>query len=345
MTDGLDVSRVPSRNWASVAAQPFQAAGFADAMATMGYRPLYLTNGALGALALVRGALPGLARLTARANVFVDNAPPEFVREVLGVLRRRGIPAVKVGDTMSGVPWEQLPGDWPFARTRVIRRHTFVLDLERSESALLAAMTGAERKIRKAEREDVIVRPVETREDLAAYYRLSKETSQRVRATTAYTDYPDAFFEMLYNRLSPGGVARFYVAWFKDRPLAGAVFLCSSDTMLYYLGGSSRDRDLTAKQAAAGVFWYAIREARRLGLRRFDFGGCTPTDQREDSRYGVYAFKKGWGGALTTFSNLEVTLSPASVAFQERLLVPLWDHIQPLYFRLRESKRWRFMCP
>jgi lipid II:glycine glycyltransferase (peptidoglycan interpeptide bridge formation enzyme) len=156
-----------------------------------------------------------------------------------------------------------------------------------------------------------------------------------VRARTGYTDFPDAFFESIHRLLTPSGTARFYIGWYKDEPLASGLFLCTAETMLYYLGGSTRDRQLTAKQAPAAVFWHAIREARRLGMTRFDFGGCTPTDDPADPRHGVYDFKKRWGGRLETFANLEVVLSPAAVSFQEHVLSPLWDRLHPLYFRLR----------
>lgn len=240
---------------------------------------------------------------------------------------------------MWGVPWQTLPTGWPFPRTRLIRRHTFVLDLERSEEALLSGMDGAERKIRKAEREGAMVRPVETAEDLAAFCRLLRETSNRVRERTAYTSFPEAFFSTLFRSLSPSGIARFYLAWYKEEPLAGCLFLCTRESMLYYLGGSTRDRELTAKQGAAAVFWHAIREAKRLGMTRFDFGGCTPTEDATDSHYGVYTFKKRWGGRLEVFYNLEVVLSPISFHLQTRVLSPLWDRVHPLYFRLLNRSR------
>jgi lipid II:glycine glycyltransferase (peptidoglycan interpeptide bridge formation enzyme) len=109
--------------------------------------------------------------------------------------------------------------------------------------------------------------------------------------------------------------------------------------MLYYLGGSTRDRELTAKQAPAAVFWHAIRQARLLGMARFDLGGCTPTSDPNDARYGVYTFKKRWGGRIETFYNHEVVLSPAAVRFQEQVLSPAWDRLHPLYFRLMDRIR------
>jgi GNAT acetyltransferase-like protein len=325
--------------WAESVKSPRQTSAFADAMRTMGYQPVYLWDGARAGLGLLRGDVPGLRRLTARANVLVDRSDPDFVAGVLKTLAAAGIAHVKVGDTTWGLDWTSLPAAWPFPRTKTIQRHTFVLDLAADDKALLKGMDGAERKIRKAEREGIEVREVRTAEDLAAYCALSRETGDRVRARTAFTDYPASFFEAIHKTLVPAGLARFYLGWCGDQPLAGCLFLCSQDTMLYYLGGSSRDRALTAKQAPAAVFWRAIRDARGLGMSRFDFGGCTPTEDESDPRYGVYNFKKRWGGRLETFLNLEVVLAPAAHYVQEKVLSPLWDRMHPLYFRLMSLRQ------
>lgn len=335
----MKILDTPPPNWDRLVPAPCQTAGFADAMSRMGYRPLYLLDHGIGALALVRGWFPGVRRFTARANLFATGGDGAFVSRAVSALAGLGIPHVKVGDTMWGLQWGELPSDWPFPRTRLIQRHTFVLDLASPDAALLKAMDGAERKIRKAEREGVTVRPVETPEELKAFCQLARTTGDRVRERSAYTDFPDTFFEAIHASMSPSGAAQFYIGWLKDEPLAGCLFLCTPDTMLYYLGGSTRDRDLTAKQAPAAVFWHAIREARRLGISRFDLGGCTPTEDPEDPRYGVYAFKKRWGGRLETFCNLEIVLSALPVYFQERVLSPLWDQLHPWYFKLGESAR------
>lgn len=337
----MQASHIPLSGWDEGVSAPCQYVGFARAMTSMGYRPLYLRNGGCEGLALVRGWAPGIRWITARANLFAPGANPDFVREALKSLARMGIPYVKVGDTMWGIGWDTFPEEWPFRRSKVIRRHTFVLNLESSEGVLLKAMNGAERKIRKAEREGVIVRPIDSADDLEAFCQLSKETSARVRARTPYTEFPDAFFRILYHSLSPSGTARFYIGWYKDHPIACCLFLCTKETMLYYLGGSSRDRDLTAKQASSAIFWHAIREAKRLGMTRFDFGGCTPTDDPKDPRYGVYTFKKRWGGRLEVFYNLEVVISPVAFYLQERVLSPLWDRLHPAYFNFIQRRKER----
>ncbi len=337
----MNMSWRPPPGWDERVSAPCQRVGFADAMRTMGYRPLFLWGDTGAALGLVRGWFPGLRRFTARANLFAPDGNPAFVWDALGTLGALGIPYVKVGDTMWGVPWSETTGGERFPRTTVVRRHTLVLDLLQDDAALLRQMDGAERKIRKAEREGVTVSEVRSEDELRAYCQLSRETSARVRARSAYTDFPDHFFHGIYRELVPAGAARFYLGWHQGVPLAGCLFLCSREQMLYFLGGSSRDRELTAVQAPSAVFWHAIREAKRQGMVRFDFGGCTPTEDVTDPRYGVYAFKKRWGGRLETFYNLEVVLGRMGYFLQERILSPLWDRAHPAYFRLVQAVKTR----
>jgi hypothetical protein len=176
-------------------------------MATMGYRPLYLQGPAGSALALVRGEFPGLGRLTARANLYAPGADHALIREAVAALKCRGIPTVKVGDTMWGVRWDRPGPDWPFPRTRMIPRHTFIVNLSHDERTLRKNMTGADRKIRKAENEGVKVREATGPEDIAAYCRLSAETSERVRTRTATSQWQAASSSAPETPCSTGAVA------------------------------------------------------------------------------------------------------------------------------------------
>jgi hypothetical protein len=331
----MNVGNSPPSGWDDAVPGPWLLTGFATAMTVMGYHPLYLRQGARSALALVRGDLPVLGRLTARATLLAPEGDAAFVREAIGALGRLGIPLVKVGNTMSGVHSVEREA-WPAARTTVTERHTFVLDLDEPEDALMKRQQVSVRtSIRKGEREGLKVREITAPSEMQAYYDLTRTTSARVRRIAAYTDFPSRFFQELYARLTPSGAARFYLASLNDTPLACGAFLCSRDDMLYFAGGSTRERAWTHLQAPTAVLWHAVREAKRLGLRRFDFGGCTPTDDPGDPRHGVYAFKKRWGGRLERFYNLEVVLSPRAVYFQDHVLSPLWDRLHPWYFKLR----------
>lgn len=328
----LTLATSPPGDWKAIARDPLLLAEFADAARHLGYRPYYAARDGAAALVQIRDPLPALG-LFGRAYVYPSGDDGAFLADVIAALARRRIPFVRVGNTMTG-PRERSALVRLSSRTTVVPRHTPVLDITRDERTLLAGMEGAERKIRKAEREGVEVAEARSLADVEAYHALSTDTADRIRRRSRFTELPLAFFADIWRRMVPAGHARLFLARHAGQLIAGNLFLIHGDTMLYYQGASTRDRAQTHRQAPAACFWAAIRAARELGLARFDFGGCTPTSDPTDPRHGVWEFKKKWGGALVTFYNAEVLLAPRVVAIQERLVAPLWQRLHPLLWRL-----------
>jgi hypothetical protein len=328
----LTLAPAPPADWRAITRDPLQLAEFAEAARHLGYRPYYATRGRAAALVQIRDPLPALG-LFGRAYVYPAGADSAFLGDVIAALARRRIPFVRVGNTMSGMPERAALGGLG-RRVTVIPRHTPVLDITRDERALLAGMDGAERKIRKAEREGVEVTEARSLADVEAYHALSADTADRIRTRSRFTELPLAFFVDIWRRMVPAGHARLFMARHRGELIAGNLFLIHGDTMLYYQGASTRDRAQTHRQAPAACFWAAIRAAKTLGLTRFDFGGCTPTADPGDPRHGVWEFKKKWGGTLVTFYNAEILLAPRVVALQDRLVAPLWQRLHPLLWRL-----------
>jgi CelD/BcsL family acetyltransferase involved in cellulose biosynthesis len=328
----MTLSPTPPEDWKARARDAVQLPEFAEAARHLGYRPFYVARGDAAALVQIRDPLPGLG-LMGRAYVYPSGEDAAFLEDVLALIARRRIPFVRVGNTMWGAR-DRAALALPGRRLSIVERHTPVLDITRDDATLLKGMDGAERKIRKAEREGVEVSDAQSLADVEAYWTLSRETSDRIRSRSTFTELPRAFFVDVWRRMVPAGHARIVLARHGGELIAGDLFVVHGDTMLYYQGASTRDRAHTARQAPAACFWAAIRAARAMGLRRFDFGGCTPTSDPADPRYGVREFKKKWGGTLETFYNAEVLLSPRLVALQERVMAPLWQRVHPLLWRL-----------
>lgn len=328
----LTLSRTPPQGWKTLARDAIQLPEFAEASRHLGYVPFYAARGGAAALVQIRDPLPVLG-LLGRAYVYPSGEDAAFLGDILAALARRRIPFVRIGNTMWGVteqPHLALPG----RRVEVVPRHTVVLDIARDDKALLKSMDGAERKIRKAEREGVEVTEARSLADVEAYHALSRDTADRIRTRSRFTELPLAFFVDIWKRMVPAGHARIFLARHGGALIAGNLFVIHGDTMLYYQGASTRDRAQTLRQAPAACFWAAIRAARELGLTRFDFGGCTPTADPADPRHGVWEFKKKWGGELVSFYNAEVLLAPRIVALQDRVVAPLWQRLHPLLWRL-----------
>jgi GNAT acetyltransferase-like protein len=328
----VTLSATPPPDWKAVVRDAIQLPEYAEAARHLGTRPFYVAHGGAAALVQIRDPLPRLGVL-GRAYVYPSGEDASFLAGVLEALARRRIPFVRVGNTMWGVR-DRTALALPGRRLSVIERHTPVLDLTQDDGTLLDRMDGAERKIRKAEREGVEVTEAASVADVEAYHALSRDTAERIRSRSTFTELPPAFFLAIWRRMVPAGHARIFLARHHGALIAGNLFFVHGDTMLYFQGASTRDRALTRYQAPAACFWAAIRAARAAGLRRFDFGGCTPTEDPTDPRYGVWEFKKQWGGTLERFYNAEILLSPRVVAFQQRVVAPLWQRVHPWLWRL-----------
>jgi lipid II:glycine glycyltransferase (peptidoglycan interpeptide bridge formation enzyme) len=75
------------------------------------------------------------------------------------------------------------------------------------------------------------------------------------------------------------------------------MFLILSRERGTYLYGasSSENRRFMASYA---VQWEAIRKARDFGCTEYDMFGCAPNSRQSHPLYGLYRYKRGFGGRL-----------------------------------------------
>lgn len=88
-------------------------------------------------------------------------------------------------------------------------------------------------------------------------------------------------------------------------PAAMAAILICGETATYFVGGSSPD----SLPFYPGHFmhWNAILRYKKMGCRRYDFGGATEDPNKV--AYEITKFKRGFGGEYATFYTYEVPLS------------------------------------
>jgi hypothetical protein len=328
------VSATPPHDWDARVVSPVLSRGFAEAMATVGWRPLFAADDSDAALILVRRLpLPGLRGWTARARVYPNLGYPTFVRGLHRWLADEGIGVAVLGDAVWPLP-PHLQRE-SFQRMRLQGHHRIVHDVQRDDAALLAAMDAKNRwNVRKSLRDGVVVSEIATEAELEEYCLLASETSARIRDRQLIAALPDPFYRSIFRTLVPRGQGLFLLARADGRALAGALFLRSADALTYYFGASTRDPALTPRQGPCAVVWHAMRLARAQGIRYFDHGAVTVTEDREHPHFSVYDFKRRFGGRLEPIASAELVLSRAKHAFQERVLMPAWKRLHPLYVRL-----------
>lgn len=178
---------------------------------------------------------------------------------------------------------------------------TIEVDTTPDEEAILAAMKPKTRyNIGLAQRKGVSVR--EGREaDLPVFHKLMAETAQRDRFAIHSPDY----YALAYRLFVPAGRAALLIAEYAGEPLAALMVFALGQRAWYFYGASS-DRHRN-RMPTYLLQWEAIRWAKARGCALYDLWGVPDEDeetleaqftQRQGGLWGVYRFKRGFGGRL-----------------------------------------------
>jgi peptidoglycan pentaglycine glycine transferase (the first glycine) len=180
-------------------------------------------------------------------------------------------------------------------------RRTIVVDISADEDATLAAMKQKTRyNVRLAERKGVTVQEA-TEADLPAFHALMAATGER----DAFGVHAPAYYDAAYRLFVPRGWARLLLAEVEMEPVA-AVMAFALPPRAWYFYGASGDAH-REKMAPYLLQWEAIRWAKSLGCITYDLYGVPDEDeetleaqftQRSNGLWGVYRFKRGFGGTL-----------------------------------------------
>jgi len=297
-------------------------------------------RGALAAL-LRRLPLPGLdLRLAYAPRGPVADYDDEEVlaalfRDAGEALRRRGAVALKVDP------------DIPVERADVVQRlmrlglrqmergkgfegvqprFVFRLPLDGNPEELMASFHSKTRyNIRLAERRGVAVRQGAAG-DIPTFYRILLETARR----DDFLVRSEAYYHDMWDILGRRGLARLFLAEYEGEVLAGTIAFILGDKAWYVYGASSnRHRNLMPNYL---LQWKMILWAKENGCSIYDFRGVSGNLDPGDPLYGLYRFKKGFGGVFTEF-----------IGEFDLVLRPFWylayRYAEPAYRRLRVRLR------
>ncbi len=177
---------------------------------------------------------------------------------------------------------------------------TMLLDLRPSSDDILAAMKQKTRyNIRLAERKGVTVREG-AREDLSAFIRLMHATGER----DGFGIHAPEYYRRAYEVFAPDDVALLF-AEYEKRPLSAVMVFKNGSRAAYLYGASSNEERNRMPNYAAQ--WSAIQWAKAQGCTTYDLWGLPDASeeeleaqftQRNDGLWGVYRFKRGFGGQI-----------------------------------------------
>lgn len=181
---------------------------------------------------------------------------------------------------------------------------TFLLPLQESSEAQWKLVESKQRNIvRKGEKNGVEVRALSGEEaiaELPTLQLLREQTQQHAIKKNAKASMllkSDSFFANLLRHTD----ATLFIGSVDSKPATVAVMIVSGETAYYYSGGS--DYELNRQTgSSAYVIWKAIEYYReREDVKYLDMGGVPVKPEPTHPAYGVYAFKRSFGGAYIEF--------------------------------------------
>ncbi len=188
---------------------------------------------------------------------------------------------------------------WSPSRYGIQPRRTIVVDLRGSEEDILARMKQKTRyNIGLAAKKGVTIRAWD---DLDGFYRLVRITGGR----DGFGVHSLSYYRKVYELFQPTGGCEILMAAYDDRPLA-ALMVFARGRRAWYFYGASTDEERN-RMPTYLLQWQAMRWAQARGCEEYDLWGVPDEDEtvlennftnRQDGLWGVYRFKRGFGGDL-----------------------------------------------
>ena len=197
-------------------------------------------------------------------------------------------------------------------------RRTILVDLVPDEELILSNMRQKTRyNIRLAEKKGVLV---SESHDIEAFYTMMQTTGER----DGFAVHDLSYYQEAYTTFSPLGQCVLLEASFEDQPLAALMAFACGERAWYFYGAST---DLERQRMPTYLLqWEAMRWAKAKGCTTYDLWGVPDFDEatleahfteHNDGLWGVYRFKRGFGGRL-------VRATPALVKVYRPLLYRLY---------------------
>lgn len=309
-----NMTELSSTGWAQFLEQYpdahlLQTPAWGELKAAFGWQVSRVSNGAVGAQILFRPLLFGLT------IAYIPKGPvgpqeeaercwEQFWPAVDEVSRQYRAVLLKVEPDL----WEgklQKPGvqkappGFRLSPHSIQPPRTLVIDLTGEDEQILARMKQKTRyNIRLAQKKGVVVRATQ---DIGTFHRLMEITGRR----DGFGVHSREYYARAYELFHPSGMCELLLAEFEGQPLAGLMVFANGKRAWYLHGASSSDH--RERMPTYLLQWEAMRWARSRGCSQYDLWGVPDADEpdleagftgRSDGLWGVYRFKRGFGGWL-----------------------------------------------
>lgn len=286
-----------------------QTGEWGELKSAFGWEPVRVISGSIGAQILFRklplgftvGYIPKAVigdQLSVNSNQSSVGSD-QFWKEVDSVCRKRRAIFLKLelDQWEDGTPITNY--QLPISLHNIQPPRTIVIDIKNSEEEILARMKQKTRyNIRLAEKKGVIVRAWD---DIESFHKMMLVTGGR----DGFGVHSLEYYKRAYELLHPSGLCEILLAEYEGKPLA-ALFVARNGNRAYYLYGASTEGERN-RMPTYLLQWEAMKWAKARGCEEYDLWGVPDEDEaaleanfetRHDGLWGVYRFKRGFGGEL-----------------------------------------------
>ena len=269
-----------------------------------GWKPVRIIDHEIGAQILFRRLPLGLTIGYLPKPVFsgqFSGISDQFWREVDSICKKNRAILLKVEpDT-----WDDKSIIHAKRSSFIISKHniqpprTVVLSIKEEEETILSRMKPKCRyNIRLAAKKGVTVRAWD---DISAFHEMMTVTGGRDNFGVHSKEYYQRAYELFHAK----GTCELLVAEYEGKPLA-SLMVFANGKRAWYVYGASNDHERN-RMPTYLLQWEAVRWAKARGCDEYDLWGVPDEgeekleaefESRHDGLWGVYRFKRGFGGEL-----------------------------------------------
>jgi len=179
------------------------------------------------------------------------------------------------------------------APMHVLAETTWMLDLSPTEEELMMEMNKNHRNlIRRCIREGVGVEKTGSQESLEKFYKIYSQTAKRHK----FYKFPKEYINKEFDIFSKNNQALSFSSNLPSGELDSSAIIIYYGSMAVYRHGASLGGDKKLPTSYL-LQWEAILEAKRRGMRYYNFWGIAPEKSKKNHPFaGITHFKKGFGG-------------------------------------------------
>lgn len=208
-----------------------------------------------------------------------------------------------------------------YVKNPILHTATFRIDLTKSEQEIFSEFEARTKyDIRKAQKKDIEIVFGNTYHDFNKFYELLKNVSVR----QGFPIYSYKLMKFIWDMFSSKGMCQIVLSKYNGKYISGAFLFIFGKKVVYQWGGSIRSQ-ANPNQL---MHWEIIKWAKRTGNRIYDFQGIPEKISQSDPLWGVYLFKRGFGGEYVEL------IGEYDYIFKPKIYF-LWHWFEPIYPRLK----------